>query len=228
MLHMDRPNQRLRSIRERSGYETANDAARAFGWNENTYASHENGNRGIPPDAAIRYAKAFRFSLDWLYTGANTMKTAGLEQEPNIAFKVIPRLSWEFMKNHGGIEEAMEKAVEFASLPKNIIISMPSFSMTVIDDSMLNVVAPGPSFSSGDELVFSTRAEIRPGDFVLAELFTENSVIFRQYKERGKTASGFMTYDLSPLNNAYPTTSVTTGNQARIIARLTHVIKAYK
>lgn len=224
---MDTPNQRLRSIREKRGFETAFDAARAYGWNENTYASHENGNRGIPPDAAIRYAKAFRFSLDWLYTGTNAMKTIGLHREPNVAFKVVPRLSWDFMKIYGGVEKAMEMAVEFASLPKNISISMPSFSMTVIDDSMLNTVTPGASFSLGDEVVFSTKAEIRPGDFVLAELLTENAVIFRQYKARGRSSSGFMTFDLAPLNNSHPTTSITEENQARIVARMTHVIKAY-
>lgn len=224
---MDTPNQRLRSIREKRGFATAFDAARAHGWNENTYASHENGNRGIPPDAAIKYAKVFRFSLDWLYTGTNAMKTIGLHHEPNIAFKVVPRLSWDFMKIHGSVEKAMETAVEFASLPKSINISMPSFSMTVIDDSMLNTVAPGASFSPGDEIIFSTKAEVRPGDFVLAELLTENAVIFRQYKVRGRNGSGFMTFELAPLNNSHSTTCITEEHQARIVAKMTHVIKAY-
>jgi DNA-binding XRE family transcriptional regulator len=224
---MDAPHLRLREMREKRGFESAFDAARAYGWNENTYSSHENGNRGISPDAAIKYSRAFRFSLDWLYTGTNPMKTHGLEEEPHIAFKVIPRLSWEFMKNHRGVEEAMERAVEYTSLPKNLNISMPAFSMTIADDSMVNTIIPGPSFSRGDEVVFSVSSAIKPGDFVLAELSHEDIVVFRQYQERGRDAKGFMTYALTPLNNSYPTTHVTSSDQARIIAKMTHAIKAY-
>lgn len=56
---MSEPADRLRQLRIRKGYETAADAANAFGWNEHTYKSHENGTRGIRLDAARKYAAAF-------------------------------------------------------------------------------------------------------------------------------------------------------------------------
>lgn len=60
---------RLRQAREAKEYSTAKEAARAFGFNGNTYSSHENGNRGLSPDAAVRYGKAFGVSGAWLLTG---------------------------------------------------------------------------------------------------------------------------------------------------------------
>ena len=224
---MQTPADRLRSKRIEHGFETARDAARAFGWELSAYASHENGHRGIPPDAAIKYSKAYGFTLDWLYTGADPIKTRGLLAKPTIAFRLIPRLSWEFMKTHGGIEKAMEKATDYTSLPQTLDIKMPAFSMVVSGDSMRNAPGVSPTFEPGELIVFSTREPIAPGDFVLAELFDENAVTFRQYRERGRNSDGFMTYELAPLNPAYPTRLITHEGQARIVARMQHNIKSY-
>ena len=65
---MTDPCDRLQQARRAAGYPDASAAARAFGWNENTYRSHENGERGIVR-AAARYARAFRVSEGWLLTG---------------------------------------------------------------------------------------------------------------------------------------------------------------
>jgi SOS-response transcriptional repressor LexA len=59
------PNERLREARIKAGYPSAAAASRAFGWGS-TYASHENGSRGILPDTAERYAKAFRVPAEWI------------------------------------------------------------------------------------------------------------------------------------------------------------------
>ncbi len=62
-------NERLAQARRDAGYATPTEAARARGWNEITYRAHENGERGIRPAAAARYAKAFRVSAGWILTG---------------------------------------------------------------------------------------------------------------------------------------------------------------
>lgn len=54
----DSPADRLKALRLKR-FETAKDAAGAFGWNEVTYRSHESGGRGIPLMAARKYASAF-------------------------------------------------------------------------------------------------------------------------------------------------------------------------
>ena len=57
--------ERLRRARVAAGFKTSRSACKFFGWNENTYRSHET-RRGISKRAAIRYAKAFNVDVGWL------------------------------------------------------------------------------------------------------------------------------------------------------------------
>jgi phage repressor protein C with HTH and peptisase S24 domain len=82
---MVEPFERLRIARQNAGFDNATDAARAFGWNENTYRSHENGERGLRLAIAERYAEAFETSAGWLLTGEG-------EAEPKPEPKNIVRL----------------------------------------------------------------------------------------------------------------------------------------
>ena len=68
-LRIMEPSDRLRQAREKAGFPKATDAARAYGWNEITYTSHENGARGLRPDVAEKYAKALRTPVEWLLYG---------------------------------------------------------------------------------------------------------------------------------------------------------------
>lgn len=61
--------ERLRTARKQAGYANASDAAEAFGWKGSTYLGHENGSRGLRPDAAERYARAFGVRAEWLLFG---------------------------------------------------------------------------------------------------------------------------------------------------------------
>lgn len=70
-------------------YSTASDAARAMNIPVPTYSGHENGSRGVPLDAAARYAKFFRVSLDWLVFG----RGAGPDDSGAVDVEV-PILSW--------------------------------------------------------------------------------------------------------------------------------------
>lgn len=50
-------------------------AAKAFGWPENTYKSHEQGERGsqgLKAKVAEKYAKAFKVSVQWLQHGTGS------------------------------------------------------------------------------------------------------------------------------------------------------------
>ncbi len=70
---MTEPFERLKIARERAGYATAADAARAMGIKEVSYYHHENGTNGLSRSGA-RYAAFFRVSLDWLLTGRGQMQ----------------------------------------------------------------------------------------------------------------------------------------------------------
>lgn len=72
------PCERLKAAREQAGYETAADAARAFGWQTVTYRHHENGTRGFKRDAAIQYARALRVSPEWILFGRGGPEKSGV------------------------------------------------------------------------------------------------------------------------------------------------------
>lgn len=63
------PFERLQQARAKAGFENPTDAARAYGWGQSTYISHENGTRGLKPEIAERYAKAFRVPAEWILYG---------------------------------------------------------------------------------------------------------------------------------------------------------------
>lgn len=67
-------HERLKRARVAAGYETATEAAEAFGWNVNTYRSNENGARPFSRESAIKYSRAFRVGVEWLITGRGGMK----------------------------------------------------------------------------------------------------------------------------------------------------------
>jgi len=71
-------SERLRWAREKAGYDTPTDAARALGIKEPTYLAHENGSRGFKAKAE-RYSRAFRVNLDWLVTGRGVPKNSAHE-----------------------------------------------------------------------------------------------------------------------------------------------------
>ncbi len=64
--------ERLKQARIDAGYEHAQDAAEAFGWNPVTYRAHEAGDRGIRKPVAEKYARALRVPFEWLFLGRGT------------------------------------------------------------------------------------------------------------------------------------------------------------
>ena len=135
-------NERLKWAREKAGYSSPRVAANAFGWNENTYKSHENGIRGDddrPPSAdhVKKYASRFKVDFVWLYTGRGSPTRrsiakvvgrigAGAEIEPE--FEQVP-------------PEGLYEIESDVPLPPEMI------GFEVIGDSML------PRYDQGDVVV---------------------------------------------------------------------------
>lgn len=74
---MESAHDRLRRARIERGFTTAAEAARAFGWNENTYASNENGNATFSRKLGKRYADALGVRVEWLMDGVPPMRGNG-------------------------------------------------------------------------------------------------------------------------------------------------------
>lgn len=70
-MPMGGASHRLKSARERAGYQSAKAAAEAMNIPVATYIQHENGSRGFPSDRAARYGRFFRVPPEWLLYGKN-------------------------------------------------------------------------------------------------------------------------------------------------------------
>jgi len=78
---VDDTHARLRRARIDAGYNSAQAACDAFGWNAAAYRHHENGTREFDFATAQRYGKAFKQDAAWLMgEGGASKKVAGRAQ----------------------------------------------------------------------------------------------------------------------------------------------------
>lgn len=83
-------HERLMLARQRAGFKTAAEAAKAMGVKYPTYAAHENGSRGMQREAAI-YARFFGVPLEWLVRGKGPAPD-GFQQSTNAKQTPVPRV----------------------------------------------------------------------------------------------------------------------------------------
>lgn len=74
---------RLREARNAAIGSSATSAAEQLGMSYQTYVAHENGNRSFDAEAAVKYARRYKVSLDWLLTG-HGKGPGGAQVEPSI------------------------------------------------------------------------------------------------------------------------------------------------
>ena len=219
---MTEPHERLKQIRIARGVATAADAARRFGWDEDTYKSHENGIRGISKKAVAKYAAAYKVSRGWLFFGeGNYDNTPPLDGDSALAFKRIPLLDWGVVTNSANIADAIPSATARAGTASTENFGPLVFALRVADDSMRNLAAGSPhSFSPGDEIVFDPEKAVSPGGYVLARIIARKVTLFRQYRESGYTDRGAKIITLHPLNPNYGDETIIIGETGEIIATL--------
>ncbi len=166
------PFERLQKLRKRAGYKNAGDAAKAFGWNVNTYRSQENGTRGINAEWADRFARAYKSSASHILYGDEAPGRAVQPANDESTLK-FPELDVRAGAGAGMIVEndGHEKLGEW-TMPA---ISVESFMrnpstvkiIQVIGDSML------PDFLPGQRIFVdvSDRMPSPPGVFVVWDGF---------------------------------------------------------
>jgi hypothetical protein len=233
------PATKLRQLRLARGFKTAAEAANYYGWNVNTYKSHENGARTISKKAAGKYGKAYNVLPGWLlydsgpkshavgevYKGNIVDAREAVPQLPapdfGLAYRRIPRLSWEIMANITNVHQAIAEATDFYLVPVDDPLPALSFALKINDDSMLATDSrAGDSFRRGDDVVFSPQKAVSPGDFVLARIFARNETIFRQYRESGYDKHGRKIVSLHALNANWADEDISLETTGEIVARL--------
>lgn len=197
------PSERLRQIRAAAGYRFAKEAARAFGWNENTYSSHENGNRGIPAAAAKKYAARFKVSLDWLLEGKGIppelpTQPADAPHQPDPPFKVAdvkPPLATDMPKdlpvygvgagsNNGAFLLNDGEPIDFVRRPIGVSTRKNIFGIYVEGDSM------EPRYEPGDLLICDPNRPARITDYVVVVVQVDESGYEEAYVGRLVSKSG--------------------------------------
>jgi len=135
---MTDPASRLRQLRIRKDFRTAADAARAYGWNEETYKSHENGMRGIRPAVAERYAQAF---------GSTAAYILGIKQSedsqpvnPVVSLKVVGRVSAGTFRYDEAVEGGV---VSVPAVPRKDIATALQYGLLVEGPSVNKRIPDG-------------------------------------------------------------------------------------
>ena len=72
-------HERLRLARQRAGFRSAAEAARALKVPYGTYSGHEAGSRGFNLDDAVAYAETFQVGVYWLAFGENDDAKGGVD-----------------------------------------------------------------------------------------------------------------------------------------------------
>lgn len=137
---------RLRSARESAGYTDATAAALAFGWKPPTYLAHENGSRGLRPDVARRYARAFGVNPEWLLFGRGP-SAAPVDSVAQEAGALIPIFDVTASAGHGAAlmeHDLIEDHLSFPPQYLREITSTPPRHLAIIrtkGDSMVPTIA---------------------------------------------------------------------------------------
>lgn len=146
------PAMRLRQLRIQNNFATATDAARHHGWHITTYRSHENGNRGIPIEAARRYAKAYGVHPNELLGLSNVPATPVTSMIADAAAGV-----WRAKNTH--------------EHKRNVILSLPLFSSETgvqrvvrVSDESANLI-----IQQGEFAIVGAFDEVEAGKYYLIE-----------------------------------------------------------
>jgi SOS-response transcriptional repressor LexA len=86
-----------------------------------------------------------------------------------------------------------------------------AFGLRVEGESML------PEFRPGDYVIVDPDAPVRPGDMVVAKLERDNAATLKKYRSRGVDAEDQPVFELVPLNDDYPTVTVSGANPGRLV-----------
>lgn len=149
---MTDPAARLRRLRIQKGFATAADAAKAFGWNEHTYKSHENGVRGIRMDAARKYAAGLGSTAAHILGLGNGGDAPAVNLVTNVP--VIARVSAGTFRYDEGLEiegilvPAVPRKDVAADLQYSVIVDGPSVNKRIADGAYA-ICVPYDRFPGG-------------------------------------------------------------------------------
>jgi SOS-response transcriptional repressor LexA len=128
-------HERLRRAREQAGYKSAAEAARAMNMAIPTLTSHENSSRSFDEQDAIRYARFFHTSPEWLLFGKGQEHA---NEPPQIA--VVGEVRAGSWLEIDGDQEILE---HIPVAPDSRWVHCRQYALKVVGTSMNKVAQPG-------------------------------------------------------------------------------------
>ena len=89
-----------------------------------------------------------------------------------------------------------------------------AFALVIRGESML------PEFHEGDKIVIDPEIAPQPGDLVIAKLDVDDEATFKKYRPRGVDSTGAPVIELVPLNDDWPTLTITADKPGRILGTM--------
>lgn len=184
---MTEPKDRLKMARQKAGFDSPTDAARAFKeLNVNTLISNENGNRPISRKAAEKYAKLFDVDPGWILFGSEEDTTHQEFEVPVLSMVSAGNLRGQ----QGVIASEVERWIRVGDLPKGEWIAL------IVDGDSMDRVAPDGA------IVLVNRADDRliDGKYYIFSL-EGGEATFKRYK---REPARLQPYSTNPDHTSIP------------------------
>lgn len=167
-----------------------------------TYAAVSQWERGfaVPPKhRLLKLAEILGVSVEWLQDGRGdgAPLLQAIAAEVNRVAREYPWAALHLIEING--KDHRPAVADFG--PETILADRPAtrqlFAARIIGDDNT------PLFSYGDLIIADTGIRVRPGDFVLAKIASEDHAILRQLKNLRRRDDGYLSGELHALNADY-------------------------
>ncbi len=155
--------ERLRSARKTAGYDSAQAAIDAYGWQASAYRHHENGTRNFDPEWAKRYGRAFKVNPGWLLA-LDTIKAAAKGHADETEIELSGLVQAGVWRAHASLPSSERYKVEVGPPP---FPGAERFVVRLVGRSM-DLVIPPDSDLECLRVPFGTTEPVE-GDIVIVE-----------------------------------------------------------
>lgn len=168
---MKKPSEILKEARE-ARFKSAQECAKAYGWNQVTYRSHENGTRGMGKAAATKYATKF---------GLDPLSLMGMPTSETDEVPVIGEVALGVWRDKS-IDAEQYKNKTSLNVPRGAEKSM-RFAVKIMDESIDRLIP------KGGYAICSPRTDLAPKSLVVVER-TRGDLVEMSIRKVIRTKSG--------------------------------------
>ena len=155
-------------------------------------------------DHLQKAAETLGVSLSWLTSG---------EQAAPSSQRLVPVIDYASVGKWAHVTDPYEPG-GMEIITTDLDVGGRAFALIITGDSML------PEFRRGDKIIIDPEVSPKPGDFVIAKLEGDDEATFKKYRPRGADMDDQPVIELVPLNEDWPTQTISTDNPGHIIGTL--------